>query len=101
MLFYDQSRHRLRALSGSYRRFTTVTSVTSEIKTSSSMLIVHIRSSSDQLLIHSFIMSRREREMLLGFRVKIRVSWTVTMMMIARGLMASEIDPGESKDVDK
>jgi hypothetical protein len=25
----------------------------------------------------------------------------VTMMMIARGLMASEIDPGESKDVDK
>jgi hypothetical protein len=53
---------RLRTLGGSYRRFITVTSVTSEIKTSSSMLIVHIRSSSDQLLIYSFIMSRRERE---------------------------------------
>jgi hypothetical protein len=92
---------RLRALGGSYRRSTTVTSVTSEIKTSSSMLIVHIRSSSDQLLIHSFIMSRREREMLLGFRVKIRESWTVMMMMITRELMASEIDTGESKDVDK
>jgi hypothetical protein len=52
---------RLRALGGSYRRFTTVTSVTSEIKTSSSMLIVHIKSSSDQLLILSFIMRERER----------------------------------------
>jgi hypothetical protein len=95
---------RLRALGGSYRRFTTVTSVTSEIKTSSSMLIVHIRSSSDQLLIHSFIMSRRGRErgreMLLRFRVKIRESWTV-MMMITRELRASEIDTGESKDADK
>jgi hypothetical protein len=29
--------------------------------------------------------------MLLGFRVKIRESWTV-MMMITRALMASEID---------
>jgi len=42
----------------------------------------------------------RERERLLGFRVKIRESWTV-MMMITRELMASEIDTGESKDVDK
>jgi hypothetical protein len=93
---------RLRALGGSYRRFTTVTSVTSKIKTSSSMLIVDIRSSSDQLLIYSFIISRgeRERDVLFRFRVKIRGSWTV-MMMITRELMASEIDTGESKDVDK
>jgi hypothetical protein len=62
-------------------------------------IIIHAHCS-HQLLIYSFIMSRRERERLLGFRVKIRESWTV-MMMITRELMASEIDTGESKDVDK